>query len=94
MLDMLPAGDSNDDPDKQLLSDSLRQEITAVMEVLNFREKEIIAAYFGLNGSSQMNLEEIAEYLDLTRERVRQIKERAIRRLRKATNNKHLKSYL
>jgi RNA polymerase primary sigma factor len=94
MLDMLPSGDSNDEPDRQLLSDSLRQEITAVMQVLNFREKEIIAAYYGLNGSPQMNLEEIADYLDLTRERVRQIKERAIRRLRKATNNKHLKSYL
>jgi RNA polymerase primary sigma factor len=94
MLDMMPSGDSKDEPDQQLLSDSLRQEITAVMEVLNFREKEIISAYFGLNGSAQMNLEEIAEYLELTRERVRQIKERAIRRLRKATNNKHLKSYL
>ncbi|HCK21684.1 MAG TPA: hypothetical protein DHW15_05850 [Bacteroidetes bacterium] len=85
---------SDSNPDRELTADSLKKEITAVLRVLSFREAEIISAYFGLNGVPQMNLDEIAENYDLTRERVRQIKERAIRRLRRASTSKLLKSYL
>ncbi len=94
MLDMLADNGSDNNPDKELTADSLKKEITAVLRVLSFREAEIIAAYFGLNGTPQMNLDEIAENYDLTRERVRQIKERAIRRLRRASTSRLLKSYL
>lgn len=94
MLDMLVDSGSDSNPDKELTADSLKKEITAVLRVLSFREAEIISAYFGLNGVPQMNLDEIAENYDLTRERVRQIKERAIRRLRRASTSKLLKSYL
>lgn len=94
MLDMLVDSGSDSNPDKELTVDSLKKEITAVLRVLSFREAEIISAYFGLNGVPQMNLDEIAENYDLTRERVRQIKERAIRRLRRASTSKLLKSYL
>jgi len=94
MLDLMQNNDQSAVPDKELLGDSLRQEITAVLKVLDPREAEIISAYFGLNGQPSMNLEEIAEKVDLTRERVRQIKERGIRRLRKATSSKLLKTYL
>ena len=94
MLDMLVDSGSDSNPDRELTADSLKKEITAVLRVLSFREAEIISAYFGLNGVPQMNLDEIAENYDLTRERVRQIKERAIRRLRRASTSKLLKSYL
>ncbi|HAE14173.1 MAG: RNA polymerase sigma factor RpoD/SigA [Chitinophagales bacterium] len=94
MLDTMSDTDDRSSPDKDLVSDSLKKEIEEVLNVLNYREREIIAAYFGINGTPQMNLEEIAESLDLTKERVRQIKERAIRRLRKTTTSTELKSYL
>jgi RNA polymerase primary sigma factor len=94
MLDLMQDNDSGSKPDKDLLSDSLKEEISAVLKILSKRESEIITAYFGLNGTSNMSLEEIAENFELTRERVRQIKERAIRRLRKATSSKLLKGYL
>lgn len=94
MLDLMEDSNSDSKPDKDLISDSLKEEISAVLKILSKREAEIITAYFGLNGSSNMSLEEIAENFELTRERVRQIKERAIRRLRKATSSKLLKGYL
>lgn len=93
MLDMLE-GDGKETPDKGLTLDSLKGEIMRVLSVLTDRESEIVEAYYGLNGFQAMNLEEIAERFDLTRERVRQIKERAIRRLRKVTTSKTLKTYL
>ncbi|MBC8046915.1 MAG: RNA polymerase sigma factor RpoD/SigA [Fimbriimonadaceae bacterium] len=93
MLDLLE-GDNTDNPDKGLISDSLRGEIARVLTMLTDRESEIVAAYYGLNGFQPLNLEEIAARFDLTRERVRQIKERAIRRLRKVTTSKMLKTYL
>lgn len=93
MLDLLE-DDGKENPDKALTLDSLREEIARVLSMLTHREAEILAAYYGLNGFQPMNLEEIAERFDLTRERVRQIKERAIRRLRKVTTSKTLKTYL
>lgn len=93
MLDMLADADGSR-PDDELMEQSLREEVKAGMSFLSPREKEVIACYFGLNGRQPLNLEEIGELYGLTRERVRQIKERAIRRLRKTINRNDLKSYL
>ncbi len=81
-------------PDKNLLTDSLRKEIERVLTALSKREAEIIRLYFGLNGVPPSTLEEIGEEFDLTRERVRQIKEKAIRRLKHTSRSKILKTYL
>lgn len=81
-------------PDRGLLNDSLRKEIERALATLTIREAAIIRLYFGLNGKHPHTLEEIGEELDLTRERVRQIKEKAIKRLKQATRSKVLKSYL
>jgi RNA polymerase primary sigma factor len=92
LLDVLV---NNDAPaaDKQLFVESLRQEINKALEGLNERERNIIEAFFGIN-QPEMTLDEIGTKYHLTRERVRQIKEKAIRRLRTTTSNKLLKSYL
>lgn len=92
LLDVLP---NNDAPmaDKGLVLESLREEISQALKSLNERERNIIEAFFGIN-QPEMTLEEIGVKYGLTRERVRQIKEKAIRRLRHNTNNKMLKSYL
>jgi len=81
-------------PDKSLLTDSLRKEIERVLSTLTYREANIIRLYFGLNGKHPHTLEEIGEEFSLTRERVRQIKEKAIKRLKNATRCKLLKAYL
>ncbi|MDD2277603.1 MAG: RNA polymerase sigma factor RpoD/SigA [Bacteroidales bacterium] len=81
-------------PDRGLLNDSLRKEIERALSTLTSREADIIRLYFGLNGKHPHTLEEIGEELDLTRERVRQIKEKAIKRLKQTTRSKVLKSYL
>jgi RNA polymerase primary sigma factor len=81
-------------PDKSLLTDSLRKEIERVLSTLTYREGNIIRLYFGLNGKHPHTLEEIGEEFNLTRERVRQIKEKAIKRLKNATRCKLLKAYL
>ncbi|MDD2549632.1 MAG: RNA polymerase sigma factor RpoD/SigA [Bacteroidales bacterium] len=81
-------------PDRGLLNDSLRKEIERALATLTPREASIIRLYFGLNGKHQHTLEEIGEELDLTRERVRQIKEKAIKKLKQITRSKVLKSYL
>jgi RNA polymerase primary sigma factor len=81
-------------PDKELLNDSLKKEIERVLSTLTQREADIIRLYYGLNGRHQYTLEEIAETFNLTRERVRQIKEKAIKRLKHNTRSKVLKSYL
>lgn len=86
----------NDDSpmaDNQLVLESLREEIKAALKTLNERERNIIESFFGIN-QPELTLEEIGVKYDLTRERVRQIKEKAIRRLRDNTNNDILKSYL
>jgi RNA polymerase primary sigma factor len=81
-------------PDKGLLTDSLRKEIERALATLTYREANIIRLYFGLNGKHPHTLEEIGEEFNLTRERVRQIKEKAIKRLKNATRCKNLKVYL
>jgi len=93
MLDLLPDGDGRL-PDDALMEQSLKDEVQAGLSILSPREVEVLSAYYGLNGRKSLTLEEIGEMYALTRERVRQIKERAIRRLRKAYNRNALKSYL
>ena len=92
LLDVLP---NNDSPmaDRKLVLESLHEEINRALQTLNERERNIIEAFFGIN-QPEMTLEEIGDKYGLTRERVRQIKEKAIRRLRHNTQNKLLKSYL
>ena len=92
LLDVLA---DNDMPmaDKALVQESLRKEIDRAIELLNDREQKVVRAFFGI-GSPEMTLEEIGEKYNLTRERVRQIKEKAIRRLLHNTKNKLLKTYL
>lgn len=93
MLDTLSSnGETN--PDVKIMGESLSKEIIANLNMLAPRERTVLACYFGLDGEEQLNLEEIGERFDLTRERVRQIKERAIRRLRRSRNKHLLKSYL
>lgn len=92
LLDVLP----NEDAvmaDKLLLVESLRDEIKRALQILNDRERKIIEALFGID-QPEMTFEEVGEKYNLTRERVRQIKEKAIRRLRNNTKSKLLRSYL
>jgi RNA polymerase primary sigma factor len=86
-------GDDNEIPDRGLMGESLKNEIERVLSSLTDREADIVKYYFGLNGPS-LSLEEIGDKFDLTRERVRQIKEKAIRRLKHTSRCKTLKSYL
>jgi len=81
-------------PDLGLMEESLKDELRHGLSLLSPREVEVLASYYGLNGHSSLTLEEIGDLYGLTRERVRQIKERALRRLRKSTNKNALKSYL
>ena len=92
LLDVLPNDDSPS-ADRGLTNESLGTEIERALQILTVREREIIKSFFGI-GCQEMTLEEIGERLDLTRERVRQIKERAIRKLKKPSASKLLKSYL
>lgn len=86
--DELPA------PDYLLMNESLTVEINRILSTLSDREAEVIKLYFGLNKEHSLTLEEIGEKFNLTRERVRQIKEKAIRRLRHASRSKNLRAYL
>jgi RNA polymerase primary sigma factor len=81
-------------PDSVLMTESLKTEIERALSSLSEREAEVIKLYFGLNKEHSLTLEEIGERFNLTRERVRQIKEKAIRRLRHASRSKNLKAYL
>lgn len=92
LLDMLP---NNELPatDNKLLIESLRKEIVDALHTLDIRERNIIECFYGIN-QPEMTLEEIGLHFGLTRERVRQIREKALRKLRKNTKNKQLKSYL
>ena len=92
LLDVLPDDDSPM-ADDELVMESLRNEINRALLTLSERERHIIEAFFGIN-QPEMTLEDIGDKFGLTRERVRQIKEKAIRRLRHNTKNKLLKSYL
>lgn len=92
MLDvMIPEGTG--EPDFDLMAESLREEVALGLNILSTREMEVIASYYGLNGYTALTLDEIGELYGLTRERVRQIKERALRRLRKS-HSAELKAYL
>jgi RNA polymerase primary sigma factor len=93
LYDVLRSGESPN-PDKELLHESLRTEIERALETLTPREADVIRLYFGLAEQHSMTLEEIGETFDLTRERVRQIKEKAIRRLKHTSRSKILKTYL
>lgn len=92
LLDVLP-NEQQPPPDSELIKESLRVEVQQVLTTLSQREAEVIRLYFGLDGQC-LTLEEIGEKFNLTRERVRQIKEKAIRRLRHASRSKALRSYL
>lgn len=81
-------------PDNVLITNSLRKEIERTLSTLGEREAEIIKYYFGLNGYPQHTLEEIGEVFGLTRERVRQIKEKSIKKLKNHYRNRLLKAYL
>jgi len=93
LLDVLE-NDSEETPDSGLINDSLRKEVQRALSTLTQRESDVIAFYFGLNGEHPMTLEEIGEKYNLTRERVRQIKEKATRRLRHSSRSNSLKPYL
>jgi RNA polymerase primary sigma factor len=84
----------SNDTDDSVIQDSLREEIKRILKSLSPRESEIVSAYFGLDGNDGPTIEQIGEKYDLTKERIRQIKERAIKRLQKARYSKSLKSYL
>ncbi|AOW21634.1 sigma-70 family RNA polymerase sigma factor [Urechidicola croceus] len=93
LYDVLNTGDSPN-PDRVLMHDSLKIEIIRALETLTPREADVVQLYFGLGDAHPMTLEEIGETFDLTRERVRQIKEKAIRRLKHTSRSKILKTYL
>jgi RNA polymerase primary sigma factor len=93
LLDVME-DDSEDTPDNALIEDSLRRDIRRALATLTQREGDVVSLYYGLEGHTALTLEEIGEKFGLTRERVRQIKEKAIRRLRHSTRSKSLKPYL
>ena len=93
LLDVLEDG-MQQPPDETLLDDSLCREIEKALATLTPREAEVITLYFGINREQPLTLEEIGERFGLTRERVRQIKEKALRRLRHTSRSRPLKSYL
>ena len=93
LYDVLKSGESPN-PDKKLLHESLKTEIERALETLTPREADVVRLYFGLHEQHAKTLEENGETFDLTRERVRQIKEKAIRRLKHTSRSKILKTYL
>lgn len=92
MIDFLSDDSSN--TDRELAIESLKAEVSRILKLLTDKEQKVLRAFFGIDGSPEMTLDEIGEKYNLTRERVRQIKEKALRRLRHNTKNKLLKSYL
>lgn len=93
LLDVLP-NEQQPPPDYGLMAESLRVEVRRALSTLSEREAEVVRLYFGLDNEHSLTLEEIGERFNLTRERVRQIKEKAIRRLRHASRSKALRAYL
>lgn len=93
LLDVLE-NDAEPNPDNELINESLSKEVERALSTLTQREAEVIRLYFGIGVEHSLTLEEIGEKFDLTRERVRQIKEKAIRRLRHTSRSKGLKTYL
>ena len=93
MYDVFLSEDASS-PDKELLTDSLCKEIERALNTLTRREAEVIRLYYGLNGRHSHTLEEIGEEFNITRERIRQIKEKGIKRLKHASKNRVLKTYM
>jgi RNA polymerase primary sigma factor len=93
LLDVIQ-DDEQPSPDNKLISESLKTEIKRALATLSEREAQVLQLYFGFDTDHAMTLEEIGEKFNLTRERVRQIKEKAIRRLRHASRSKNLRTYL
>ncbi|MEM9648952.1 sigma-70 family RNA polymerase sigma factor [Flagellimonas flava] len=93
LYDVLNSGESPK-PDKELMHQSLYTEINRALETLSPREADVVRLYYGIGDQQSMTLEEIGSTFDLTRERVRQIREKAIRKLRHTSKSKILKSYL
>ena len=92
LLDVM-VNDNSPMADRELVKESLQAEIKTALQILSERERNVITAFFGID-QPEMTMEEIGSKYGLTRERVRQIKEKAIRRLRSNTKNKMLKTYL
>ncbi|MGA9294133.1 MAG: sigma-70 family RNA polymerase sigma factor, partial [Ignavibacteriaceae bacterium] len=93
LIDVLP-NDEQPSPDGNLMTESLKNEVANILSGLTEKEAEVIRLYFGIGGERSATLEEIGERFNLTRERVRQIKEKAIRNLRHSPQSKRLKAYL
>ncbi len=93
LLDIIQ-NDQQPSPDNSLMSESLKKDIESALTILSERESEVLKLYFGFTKDHSYTLEEIGDKLNLTRERVRQIKEKAIRRLRHASRSKNLRTYL
>ncbi|MCG9910303.1 MAG: RNA polymerase sigma factor RpoD/SigA [Flavobacteriales bacterium] len=93
MIDVMKS-EGTPNPDDVLLHESLKKEIERTLATLTPRESDVVRLFFGLDGKPSMTLEEIGEKFDLTRERVRQIKEKALRRLKQQSRSKLLKAYL
>jgi RNA polymerase primary sigma factor len=93
MYDLLP-NDSMPGPENELVIESLKKDIERSLTTLTSREGDVVRMYYGLSGRYPLTLEEIGEKFDLTRERVRQIKEKAIRRLKHTSRSRMLKTYL
>lgn len=92
LVDMMTLGEE-DSPDLKLMEESVRKELVEGLEILSPREVQVLISYYGLDGNKSLNLEEIGEKYGLTRERVRQIKERAIRRMRKSMAKNTVKAF-
>ena len=93
LYDILLPDDSHT-PDEKLLRESLQKEIERTFHFLNKREAEILRLFYGLNGYLPHSLDEIAEIFKLTRERVRQVKEKALKKMKSTSRNKLLRKYL
>ena len=93
LLDIIE-DDQAEEPEANIMRESMSEEVTGALETLSGRERSVLEMYFGINRDSAMTLNEIGEEFDLTRERVRQIKEKAIQRLRHRSRSKSLRRYL
>jgi len=93
LIDVIP-NKHHPSPDTTLMQESLKKEVEGALSTLTEKEAKVLKLYFGINGERSATLEEIGEKFDLTRERVRQIKEKALRRLKHASRSKNLKAYL
>ncbi len=93
LIDILP-NDQQPSPDVKLMQESLKAEVESVLSTLSEREASVLRLYFGINSEHSATLEEIGERFNLTRERVRQIKEKALRTLRHPSRSQNLKAYL